>query len=64
MRVKHAGQMPLPTRPKLGAGEYHAFEAKRAVCNCAKGLIPTVVYVTPVPVTTRRRRRIASPVSV
>lgn len=64
MRIKHAGQMPLPTNPNHGAGAYHAFEAKRAVCNCGKGTIPTTVYPTVVPVTTKRRRRIATPAVV
>lgn len=55
MRIKHAGQMPLPTNPKQGAGEYHAQQAKLAVCNC--GAERTTVYPYTVAVSTKRRRQ-------
>lgn len=64
MRIKHSGQMPLPTNPKHNAGAHHAALAKRAVCNLAEGCVPTYVYATPVPVTTRKRRRVTAPASV
>lgn len=64
MRIKHSGQMPLPTNPKHGAGQHHAAMAKRAVCNLGEDTVPTYVFATHVEVTTKRRRRIATPAAV
>ena len=61
MRIKHTGQRSLPTNPKHNAGAYHAMLAKRAICNLDEDCVPTYVYQTSVPVTYKRRRKIAAP---
>jgi hypothetical protein len=61
INIKRNGAMPT-SRPYVGSPTPKAGEAdaaigriKRAVCNCATGVVPTYVYDTPVPVTIKRR---------
>lgn len=58
MRIKHSGQMPMPTNPKHGAGDFFAAKAKQALASCASGR--QTVHPYPVAVTVRRRRSPAS----
>lgn len=64
MRIKHSGQMAMPTNPKHGAADYHAQLAKLAVCNCGANTLRTTVLPYPVAVATKKRRRVGVPATV